>query len=880
MKGKRLGHRIARALIAAVLVVATFWFAIPHFASYRSVWASMHAMTPIQALLIAAAAVVSMVSSWFAICAVLPSIRLRQAAVVNLGSTAVANSLPAGGAVALGVSWVMLSSWDVGTAEYVLYTLVSGIWNIFARLGLPVLALLLLLTDGRPDRVLLMSAVAGVALLAMMVVGLGLVLRSESLALRVEQGLLCIRTIASRLVRRPPPRDAPDWLRGFRDRAVGLLAARGWRISVTTAASQLTLWLVLLACLRGVGLSQAQVSWQISLAAYAFVRLLTVLPITPGGLGVVELGLVGIMAAGADHQVSAQVTGAVLLYRAVTYLPPIPLGGVAYLLWRYAPGLVHPIPGHQRPQPAMQYTKEAERQRHQGAPVVHCAASAQVSTDVAALDMRPTKSKGHLSVTVLPSTSLPVGTPAAASNGSAAPRRRRRSRPGRPATSPAPAVPQISPVAGPAQIPEIPELDLTFADLGVPDPIVAALAGAGITAPFPIQAAVLPDALAGRDILGRGRTGSGKTLGFAIPLAARLTDGYTSACRPRGLVLVPTRELASQVQAVLVPLAQAMDLTVATIFGGTSQHPQVAALRARADIVVACPGRLADLIEQGHCHLGDVEISVIDEADHMADLGFLPIVSRLLAATPPEGQRMLFSATLDSAVDVLVRRFLANPATHAVDPAAAPTALVHHLLTVTPAERAAVVAVLAGGKKRSLIFTRTKHGAQKLARQLAAAHIPTVDLHGNLTQSVRERNLASFAAGEVRVMVATDIAARGIHVDGIDLVIHADSPTEHKAYLHRSGRTARAGAAGVVVTLQTQGQADDVRALMRRASVAPLAATVRPGSALLRTIAGEPADRIAPVTRLAARPPALVASQATGRGAAAFSAGYRGRRGR
>ena len=876
----RLGRRIARAVIAAVLVVATFWFAIPHFASYRSVLASMHAMTSIQALLIAAAAVVSMVSSWFAICAVLPSIRLRQAAVVNLGSTAVANTLPAGGAVALGVSWVMLSSWDVGTAEYVLYTLVSGIWNIFARLGLPVLALLLLLTDGRPDRVLLISAVAGLALLAVMLAGLGLVLRRKSLALRVEQALQCARAIACRLARRPPPGNTPDWLQGFRDRAVGLLAARGWRITITTAASQLTLWLVLLACLRGVGLSQAQVSWQISLAAYAFVRLLTVLPVTPGGLGVVELGLVGTMAAGADHQVSAQVTAAVLLYRAVTYLPPIPLGGIACLLWRYAPGLVDAIPGHQRPQPAMQYTKEAERRRHQGAPVVHRAASAQVSTDVAALDMRPPKSKGHSSVTVLPSTSLPVETPAAASNGSAAPRRRRRSRPGRPAISPVPAVPQISPVAGLSQIPEFPDLDLTFADLGVPAPIVAALAGTGITAPFPIQAAVLPDALAGRDILGRGRTGSGKTLGFAIPLAAGLTDGYTSACRPRGLVLVPTRELASQVQAVLVPLAQAMDLTVVTIFGGTSQHPQVAALRARADIVVACPGRLADLIEQGHCHLGDVEISVIDEADHMADLGFLPIVSRLLAATPPEGQRMLFSATLDSAVDVLVRRFLANPATHAVDPAAAPTALVHHLLTVTPAERAAVVAILASGKKRSLIFTRTKHGAQKLARQLAAAHIPTVDLHGNLAQSVRERNLASFASGEVRVMVATDIAARGIHVDGIDLVIHADSPTEHKAYLHRSGRTARAGAAGVVVTLQTQGQADDVRALMRRASVAPLAAAVGPGSALLRTIAGEPAGRVAPVTRLAARPPAIVASQATGRGAAAFSAGYRGRRGR
>jgi superfamily II DNA/RNA helicase len=217
---------------------------------------------------------------------------------------------------------------------------------------------------------------------------------------------------------------------------------------------------------------------------------------------------------------------------------------------------------------------------------------------------------------------------------------------------------------------------------------------------------------------------------------------------------------------------------------------------------------------------------------------------------------------------------------HAVDPAAAPVALVHHLLTVVPADRVGVLAVLAGGKKRSLIFTRTKHGAQKLARQLAAAHIPAVDLHGNLAQNARERNLASFASGEVRVMVATDIAARGIHVDGIDLVIHADSPTEHKVYLHRSGRTARAGAAGVVVTLQTPGQADDVRALMRKASVAPLAATVRPGSALLRTIAGEPAGRVAPVARLASRPAAIVATQATGRGAAAFSAGYRGRRAR
>ncbi len=393
-----------------------------------------------------------------------------------------------------------------------------------------------------------------------------------------------------------------------------------------------------------------------------------------------------------------------------------------------------------------------------------------------------------------------------------------------------------SPATG---LPGIATLNATFAELGVPAPLVAALAEAGITTPFPIQSATLPDALAGLDILGRGRTGSGKTLGFAIPLVAGLADGYTSACRPRGLVLVPTRELASQVQAVLVPLARAMDLTVATIFGGIGQSPQVAALRQRADIVVACPGRLADLIEQGHCHLGDVEISVLDEADHMADLGFLPVVRRLMEATPPEGQRMLFSATLDNAVDVLVRRFLSDPAVHSVDSAAAaPVAMVHHLLTVAPADRVRVVAALASGTKRSLVFTRTKHGAQKLAGQLAGAGVSVAQLHGNLRQGARERNLASFAAGTSRVLVATDIAARGIHVDGIDLVIHADPPTEHKAYLHRSGRTARAGAAGVVITVQTPAQVGDVRVLMRRAAVVPLAASVSPGSALLRSIAG------------------------------------------
>ncbi|HUZ25237.1 MAG TPA: DEAD/DEAH box helicase [Streptosporangiaceae bacterium] len=429
---------------------------------------------------------------------------------------------------------------------------------------------------------------------------------------------------------------------------------------------------------------------------------------------------------------------------------------------------------------------------------------------------------------------------------------------------------------------------------------MAALTEAGITTPFPIQAATLADTLAGRDVLGRGRTGSGKTLAFSIPLVTVLADGYTMACRPRGLVLVPTRELASQVQAVLLPLARAMGLSVVTIFGGTPQGPQVAALRNRTDIVVACPGRLADLIEQGHCHLGDVEVSVLDEADHMADLGFLPVVRRLLDATPPEGQRMLFSATLDNDVDVLVRRFLSHPAEHSVDAATTPAPMVHHVLTVVAADRAGVLAALAGGSSRSLIFTRTKHAAHKLAHQLAAARIPAAELHGNLAQGARERNLASFSSGQVRVLVATDIAARGIHVDGIDLVIHADPPAEHKAYVHRSGRTARAGAAGVSITLQTPAQAPDVAAMMRRASVVPLRATVRPDSALLRSIAGAPAERVAPARRLA--PPgqtapaqdgaavaglngaavaglaAGAAGRATGHGAVAMSAGYRGRR--
>jgi superfamily II DNA/RNA helicase len=384
--------------------------------------------------------------------------------------------------------------------------------------------------------------------------------------------------------------------------------------------------------------------------------------------------------------------------------------------------------------------------------------------------------------------------------------------------------------------------DATFASLGVPPFLVAALEEGGITRPFPIQAATLPDALAGRDILGRAQTGSGKTLGFSLPLVARLSGGVTAPRRPRGLVLVPTRELATQVQEVLAPLAEAMGLRVATIFGGVSYRPQITAMNRGTDIVVACPGRLWDIIEQGHCDLGDVEIAVLDEADHMADLGFLPTVRKLLDGTRPGGQRLLFSATLDGAVDVLARTYMTHPLLHSVDDSSTPAAIDHRVFTVTFENRVPVVADLVRGDNKSLVFTRTKHGAQKLAKKLTEAGIPATDLHGNLSQAARARNLGKFTAGQVRVLVATDVAARGIHVDGVDLVIHADPPAEHKAYTHRSGRTARGGASGTVITVQTKSQSRDVSRLMREAGVAPASVQVaEPGSETLREIAGPPA---------------------------------------
>jgi superfamily II DNA/RNA helicase len=392
----------------------------------------------------------------------------------------------------------------------------------------------------------------------------------------------------------------------------------------------------------------------------------------------------------------------------------------------------------------------------------------------------------------------------------------------------------------PAHPSTAPDGGSTFADLGLPATLVTALADNGITAPFPIQSRTLPHSLAGRDVLGRGRTGSGKTYAFLLPLVARLSGhrGDRRGKRPRGLILVPTRELAVQIDAALAPLAAATSLRSVTVFGGVPQGRQVTALRAGVDIVIACPGRLTDLAQQGHADLSGVEITVLDEADHMADLGFLPVVRRLLDRTPAGTQRMLFSATLDGGVDVLVKRYLSDPAVHSVDSEQSPVAAMdHHVLHVDAASRLRVITDLAAAPGRTVVFTRTKHGAKGLARKLNASGVPAVELHGNLSQNVRTRNLAAFASGADTTLVATDIAARGIHVDDVSLVIHADPPAEHKAYLHRSGRTARAGAAGTVVTIMLDEQRADVRALTRQAGISPVTTRVTPDHPVLTSIA-------------------------------------------
>jgi len=380
------------------------------------------------------------------------------------------------------------------------------------------------------------------------------------------------------------------------------------------------------------------------------------------------------------------------------------------------------------------------------------------------------------------------------------------------------------------------------------------MSAAGVEVPFPIQAATLPDSLAGLDVLGKGRTGSGKTLAFVLPVLTRLASSGTPTRpgRPRALVLAPTRELAAQIEAVAAPLAHRLGLRTCTVFGGVGPGPQIKALRAGVDVVIACPGRLGDHLGCGHANLGSVEITVIDEADHMADLGFLPVVKKLLDQTPATGQRMLFSATLDGGVDVLVRRYLRQPVTHSVAATQESVGpMDHHVLHVQTADRFGVLADLAAAPGRTMVFTRTKHGAKKLTRQLIQAGVPTVELHGNLAQNARTRNLAMFSDGTASTMVATDIAARGIHVDEVALVVHADPPVEHKAYLHRSGRTARAGSAGTVVTLMTDAQVADVRELTRRAGIRPTTSRVRVGDPLL--------SRLAPGDRTFVAPPPTVA---------------------
>ncbi|MFE2726024.1 DEAD/DEAH box helicase [Kitasatospora sp. NPDC059327] len=368
---------------------------------------------------------------------------------------------------------------------------------------------------------------------------------------------------------------------------------------------------------------------------------------------------------------------------------------------------------------------------------------------------------------------------------------------------------------------EAAEPTITFGDLGLHDDVVRALAKRGVTTPFPIQAATIPDALAGKDVLGRGRTGSGKTLSFGLPLLTRLADGErTKPKHPRGLILVPTRELAMQVADALEPFGSVLGLKLKVVCGGTSMSNQIYALERGVDVLVATPGRLRDLLNRGSAKLGDVRTVVLDEADQMADMGFLPEVTEILDQVPAGGQRLLFSATLENEIDTLVKRYLKNPVTHEVDPSAgAVTTMTHHILVVKPKDKAPITNAIAARKGRTIIFVRTQMGADRVAEQLIEAGVKADALHGGMTQGARTRVLGDFKDGYVNVVVATDVAARGIHVDGIDLVLNVDPAGDHKDYLHRSGRTARAGRSGAVVTLVLPHQRRGVFRLMEDAGV-------------------------------------------------------------
>ncbi|MEV6282827.1 DEAD/DEAH box helicase [Kribbella sp. NPDC051770] len=378
-----------------------------------------------------------------------------------------------------------------------------------------------------------------------------------------------------------------------------------------------------------------------------------------------------------------------------------------------------------------------------------------------------------------------------------------------------------------------------FAALGLAPRLVQRLAREGIDKPFPIQAATIPDALAGKDVLGRGQTGSGKTLGFGLPTLMRLAGGHTESRRPRGMILVPTRELAMQVHDALEPLAHVMNVSVKLIAGGLPYPKQIDALRRGVDLLIATPGRLIDLCEQGAADLGAVEIAVLDEADHMCDMGFMPAVTTLLDMTPPEGQRLLFSATLDNDVDTIVKTYLKDPVTHSTESGQATvTTMEHHLLVIEPGHKQSLTAELASRDGRTIVFVRTKLGADRVATQLRDRGVMAAALHGGLTQGARNRTLDQFKDGSVPVLVATDVAARGIHVDDVGLVVQADPPAEHKDYLHRAGRTARAGGKGAVVTLVLPHQRRGMIRLAESAGVATEPVKARPGDELVTELTG------------------------------------------
>ncbi|MFD9488040.1 DEAD/DEAH box helicase [Streptomyces sp. NPDC059991] len=371
-----------------------------------------------------------------------------------------------------------------------------------------------------------------------------------------------------------------------------------------------------------------------------------------------------------------------------------------------------------------------------------------------------------------------------------------------------------------AEITEAAEPTLTFSDLGLPEGVVRKLAQNGVTSPFPIQAATIPDALAGKDILGRGRTGSGKTLSFGLPTLAQLAGGHTEKKKPRAIILTPTRELAMQVADALQPYGDVLGLKMKVVCGGTSMSNQIYALERGVDVLVATPGRLRDLINRGACSLANVQVAVLDEADQMSDLGFLPEVTELLDQIPGGGQRMLFSATMENEISTLVKRYLSNPVTHEVDSAQGNVStMTHHVLVVKPKDKAPVTAAIAARKGRTIIFVRTQLGADRIAEQLCESGVKADALHGGMTQGARTRVLEDFKKGYVNALVATDVAARGIHVDGIDLVLNVDPAGDHKDYLHRSGRTARAGKSGVVVSLSLPHQRRQIFRLMEDAGV-------------------------------------------------------------